>query len=49
MGSLSGTASNLDVARSQLAICAVLLALLAAAALLAVARLLAGASNLIRH
>src|SRR5689334_15003163 len=39
---LSGTASNLDVARSLLAICAVLLALLAAAALLAVARLLAG-------
>ena len=39
---LNGTASNLDVARSLLAICAVLLALLAAAALLAVARLLAG-------
>ena len=39
---LSGTANNLDVARSLLAICAVLLFLLAAAALLAVARLLAG-------
>jgi FtsX-like permease family len=39
---LSGTASNLDVARSLLAISAVLLSLLAAAALLAVARLLAG-------
>ena len=39
---LNGTASNLDVARSLLAVCAVLLALLAAAALLAVARLLAG-------
>ena len=39
---LNGTASNLDVARSLLAICAVLLSLLAAAALLAVARLLAG-------
>ena len=39
---LNGTASNLDVARSLLAICAVLLFLLAAAALLAVARLLAG-------
>ena len=39
---LTGTASNLDVARSLLAICAVLLFLLAAAALLAVARLLAG-------
>jgi len=39
---LDGTASNLDVARSLLAICAVLLMLLAAAALLAVARLLAG-------
>ena len=39
---LNGTASNLDVARSLLAICAVLLLLLAAAALLAVARLLAG-------
>ena len=39
---LDGTASNLDVARSLLAICAVLLFLLAAAALLAVARLLAG-------
>jgi hypothetical protein len=38
---LTGTASNLAVARSLLAICAVLLALLAAAALLAVARLLA--------
>ena len=39
---LNGTASNLDVARSLLAISAVLLSLLAAAALLAVARLLAG-------
>ena len=39
---VSGTASNLDVARSLLAICSVLLFLLAAAALLAVARLLAG-------
>jgi ABC-type antimicrobial peptide transport system permease subunit len=39
---LNGTASNLDVARSLLAICAVLLFLLAAAALLAVARLLTG-------
>jgi hypothetical protein len=39
---LDGTASNLDVARSLLAICAVLLFLLAAAALLAVARLLTG-------
>jgi FtsX-like permease family len=39
---VSGTASTLDVARSLLAICAVLLFLLAAAALLAVARLLAG-------
>jgi hypothetical protein len=39
---LLGTASNLDVARSLLDICAVLLFLLAAAALLAVARLLAG-------
>ncbi len=39
---LYGTASNLDVARSLLAICAVLLFLLAAAALLTVARLLAG-------
>jgi FtsX-like permease family len=39
---LNGTASYLDVARSLLAICAVLLFLLAAAALLAVARLLAG-------
>ncbi|MGH3226069.1 MAG: FtsX-like permease family protein, partial [Streptosporangiaceae bacterium] len=38
---LEGTASNLDVARSLLAICAVLLGLLAAAALLATARLLA--------
>jgi hypothetical protein len=38
---LDGTASNLDVARSLLAICAVLLGLLAAAALLAAARLLA--------
>jgi hypothetical protein len=39
---LDGTASNLDVARSLLAICDVLLLLLAGAALLAVARLLAG-------
>src|SRR6185295_10110216 len=39
---VSGTANNLDVARSLLAICAVLLFLLAVAALLAVARLLAG-------
>ena len=39
---LNGTASKLDVARSLLAICAVLLFLVAAAALLAVARLLAG-------
>ncbi len=39
---LSGTASNRDVARSLLAICAVLLALLTGAALLAVARLLTG-------
>ena len=39
---LNGTASNLDVARSLLAICAVLIFLLAAAALLAVARLLTG-------
>jgi FtsX-like permease family len=39
---LDGTASDLAVARSLLAICAVLLFLLAAAALLAVARLLAG-------
>ncbi len=39
---LDGTASNLEVARSLLAICAVLLFLLAAAALLTVARLLAG-------
>jgi hypothetical protein len=39
---LTGTASDLDVARSLLAICAVLLFLLAAAALLAAARLLAG-------
>jgi hypothetical protein len=39
---LDGTATNLEVARSLLAICAVLLFLLAAAALLAVARLLAG-------
>jgi hypothetical protein len=37
---LDGTATDLDVARSLLAICAILLALLAAAALLAVARLL---------
>ena len=39
---LDGTASDLDVARSLLAICAVLLVLLASATLLAVARLLAG-------
>jgi hypothetical protein len=39
---LNGTASNLNVARSLLAICAVLLFLLAGAALLTVARLLAG-------
>ena len=39
---LDGTASDLDVARSLLAICAVLLFLLAGATLLAVARLLAG-------
>jgi hypothetical protein len=39
---LNGTASNVDVARSLLAICAVLIFLLAAAALLAVARLLTG-------
>ena len=39
---LDGTASDLDVARSLLAICAVLLFLLAGAALLAAARLLAG-------
>ncbi|MBV9095316.1 MAG: hypothetical protein JO132_15805 [Streptosporangiaceae bacterium] len=39
---LDGTASALDVARSLLAICAVLLSLIVAAALLAVARLLAG-------
>ncbi|HEY2262980.1 MAG TPA: FtsX-like permease family protein [Streptosporangiaceae bacterium] len=39
---LNGTASNRDVARSLLDICAVLLALLAGAALLAVARLLTG-------
>ena len=39
---LDGVASNRDVARSLLAICAVLLALLAGAALLAVARLLTG-------
>ena len=39
---LDGTANNLDVARSLLAISGVLLFLLAAAALLAVARLLAG-------
>src|SRR6516165_10373230 len=39
---LDGIASDLDVARSLLAICAVLLSLLAAAALLAAARLLAG-------
>jgi FtsX-like permease family len=37
---LNGTATDLDVARSLLAICAILLAMLAAAALLAVARLL---------
>jgi FtsX-like permease family protein len=39
---LDGTASDLDVARSLLAICAMLLFLLAAAPLLAAARLLAG-------
>src|ERR1700722_7907904 len=39
---LNGIASDLDVARSLLAICAVLLFLLAAAALLAAARLLSG-------
>jgi hypothetical protein len=39
---LDGTANDLDVARSLLAICAVLLFLLAGAALLASARLLAG-------
>ena len=39
---LDGTASDLDLARSLLAICAVLLILLVGAALLAVARLLAG-------
>jgi len=39
---LSGIAADLDVARSLLAICAILLALLAGAALLAVARLLHG-------
>ena len=39
---LDGIASDLDVARSLLAICSVLLFLLAAAALLAAARLLAG-------
>ncbi len=39
---LTGTASDLDVARSLLAICAVLLFLLAGAALLAAARLLSG-------
>ncbi|HJY61325.1 MAG TPA: FtsX-like permease family protein, partial [Streptosporangiaceae bacterium] len=39
---LAGTAGDLDVARSLLAICAVLLFLLAAAALLAAARLLSG-------
>nr|MDQ2816339.1 hypothetical protein [Actinomycetota bacterium] len=39
---LNGTASNLDVSRSLLAICTVLIFMLAAAALLAVARLLAG-------
>lgn len=39
---LSGIAADLDVARSLLAICAVLLALLAGAVLLAVARLLSG-------
>ena len=38
---LDETATDLDVARSLLAICAILLALLATAALLAVARLLA--------
>ena len=41
-GVLDGIASDLDVARSLLAICAVLLFLLAAAALLGAARLLAG-------
>jgi hypothetical protein len=39
---LSAVAANLDVARSLLAICAILLALLAGAVLLAVARLLHG-------
>jgi hypothetical protein len=39
---LTGTASNLAVARSLLAVCAVLVFLLAAAALLAVARMLTG-------
>jgi FtsX-like permease family len=39
---LTGTQSDLRVARSLLAVCAVLVALLAAAALLVVARLLAG-------
>jgi FtsX-like permease family len=39
---LGGTASKLDVARSLLAICAVLLFLLAGAALMTVSRLLAG-------
>ncbi|HEX6524898.1 MAG TPA: hypothetical protein VF070_33565, partial [Streptosporangiaceae bacterium] len=39
---LSGIAANLDVARSLLAICAILLALLGGAVLLAVARLLYG-------
>ena len=39
---LSDAAANLDVARSLLAICAILLALLAGAALLAVTRLLTG-------
>ena len=39
---LDGTASNLDLSRSLLAICAVLLILLVGAALLAVARLLTG-------
>jgi hypothetical protein len=39
---LDGVSNNLDVARSLLAICGVLLFLLAAAALLAVARLLTG-------
>ncbi len=39
---LNGVSNNLDVARSLLAICGVLLFLLAAAALLAVARLLTG-------